>query len=74
MKNRVKRKCNFFSVDFNPIDTNNILDIHRYLMKGKYYKIILRLIKKMSIELLISIVNASNHTKCFSLSNQKYMT
>ena len=74
MKNRVKRKCNFFSVDFNPIDTNNILDIHRYLMKGKYYKIIIRLIKKMSIELLISIVNASNHTKCLSLSNQKYMT
>ena len=25
----------FFSVDFNPIDINNILDIHRYLMKGK---------------------------------------
>ena len=23
----------FFSVDFNPIDTNDILDIHRYLMK-----------------------------------------
>ena len=25
---------NFFSVDFNPIDTNNILDIHKYLMKS----------------------------------------
>ena len=24
---------NFFSVDFIPIDTNNILDIHKYLMK-----------------------------------------
>ena len=23
----------FLSVDFNPIDTNNILDIHKYLMK-----------------------------------------
>ena len=23
----------FFSFDFNPIDTNNILDIHNYLMK-----------------------------------------
>ena len=23
----------FFSVDFSPIDTNNILDIHKYLMK-----------------------------------------
>ena len=25
----------FISADFNPIDTNNILDIRRYLMKGK---------------------------------------
>ena len=25
----------FCSADFSPIDTNNILDIHRYLMKGK---------------------------------------
>ena len=24
----------FFSVDFNPIGTNDILDIHKYLMKG----------------------------------------
>ena len=24
----------FFSVDFNPIDTNDFLDIHRCLMKG----------------------------------------
>ena len=24
-------KC--FSVDFNPIDSNNILDIHNYLLK-----------------------------------------
>ena len=23
----------FFSVDFNPIDTNDVLDIHKYLMK-----------------------------------------
>ena len=28
------KRRNFFSVDFNPIDTN-VLDIHRYLMKGK---------------------------------------
>ena len=30
-----------------------------------------RLIKKVFIVLLSSIVNASNHTKCVSLSNQK---
>ena len=29
------------------------------------------LIKTIFIELLASIVNASNHTKCVSLSNQK---
>ena len=31
------------------------------------------LIKKMFIVLLTSLVNASNHTKCISLSNQKCM-
>ena len=33
-KNRIKRNCSFFSVDCNPIATNIILDIHKYLMKG----------------------------------------
>ena len=33
-KNRIKKNVKYFSVDFNPIDTNDILDIHRYLMKG----------------------------------------
>ena len=32
------------------------------------------LTKKMFMGLLISIINASNHTKCVSLSNQKCMT
>ena len=32
-KTRLKGTVNFFSVYFNPIDTNNVLDIHRYLMK-----------------------------------------
>ena len=27
-KTGLKRSVNFFSVDFNPIDTNGILDIH----------------------------------------------
>ena len=31
------------------------------------------LIKKIFLGLLISIVNASNHAKCISISNQKYM-
>ena len=37
-KNRIKRKCNFFSVDFNPTDPNNILEINEYLMKRTQYK------------------------------------
>ena len=41
MINNIKEKtglngsATFFSVDFYPIDTNNILHIHRCLMKGK---------------------------------------
>ena len=29
----LKAIVKFFSVDFNPIDTNDTLDIHTYLMK-----------------------------------------
>ena len=43
-------------------------------MKSTYNKKIFGIIKKMHIVLLTSIVNASNHTKCVSLSNQKCMT
>ena len=34
----------FFCVDFNPIDTNNVLEIHKYLIKRTWYKIMFRLI------------------------------
>ena len=43
-------------------------------MKRTRYKITFGLIKKMSIVILTGTVNASNHTKCISLSNQTYMT
>ena len=29
----LKRVVTFLTVDFNPIDNNDILDIHKYLMK-----------------------------------------
>ena len=48
------------------------LDIHKYLIKETRYKIMLPFIKKMFIRLIATIVNASNPTKCVSLSNQKY--
>ena len=34
------------AVDFKPVDTKDILDIHEYLMKRTWYKIIFKLIKK----------------------------
>ena len=64
-------KC--FPVDFNPIDTNDILDIHKYLMKKTYNKVMLGLIKKIFIGLLTGLGNESNHTKCVLLRNQKCM-
>ena len=39
-------------------------------MKRTYYKISFGLIRKMFMGLSISITNASNHTKCVSLSSQ----
>ena len=33
-KTGLKGIVNYFSVDFNPIDTEDILDIYKYLMKG----------------------------------------
>ena len=50
-----------------------ILDIHRNLSKGKVYMIMLGVITKMFIVLLSKIVSGSNHTKCTSLCNQKYI-
>ena len=70
----LKGVVKLFSVDFNLIDTSNVLDIHKYLMKRTWYKIMFGLIKKIFIGLLTGLVNGSNHTKCTSLSNQKCMT
>ena len=33
-KTGFKASVQFFPVDFSPIDRNDILDIHKYLMKG----------------------------------------
>ena len=68
----MKASLQFFYVAFNPIDTNDILGIHRYLMKKIYiYKKMFGTFKKVFVVLLTSIVKASNHTRCVSLSNQK---
>ena len=48
-----------FFINYRAFDTSNVIDIHKYLMR------------KMFIRLLTSIVSTSNHTKCISLSSQK---
>ena len=70
-KTGLKGNVPIFFVEFNPIDTKDILDIHKYLMKGTWYKVLFGLIKKIFIRILTSIVSASNHTNCVLLSNQK---
>ena len=35
----LNKTVKFFHVNFNTIDIDDILDIHKYLMKGKEYKI-----------------------------------
>ena len=64
-KIRLKGSVKDFRDDYNAIDSNDILGIHRYLM--------FELIKKIFIGLLTGLVNEYNYTKCASLSNQKYM-
>ena len=59
---------NLFSFDFDPIDTNNILDNHKYLTKRIRYKITFVLIKKIFIGFLNNLVNGSNHSKCVKQS------
>ena len=56
-KKRSKGIVQFFSVNFNPIDTTDVLDIHKYLMKKTWYKkIMFGLIKKMFIGLLTDLI------------------
>ena len=55
-KTGLKGIVKLFSVDFNPTDTSDVLDIHKYLMKGIWYKIMFELIKKRFIALLTGIV------------------
>ena len=66
-----KGSVNFFSVDLNPIDANDILDMHKCLMKKTWCKTMFGLIKKIFIGLLTGLVNESNYTKFALLSNQK---
>ena len=50
-KTIIKGIVKFFSVDFISVDANDVLDIHKYLMKRTWYKMF-GLIKKIFIGLL----------------------
>ena len=45
-KTGLKGVVKHFSIDFNPIDSNDILNIHKNLMKRTWHKIMFGLIKK----------------------------
>ena len=72
-KARLKGYVHVFSVDYNFIDTANILGIHRYLLKKICGIVMLRLIKKAFIASLcfsrLLTSNVSDHVKCISLNN-----
>ena len=60
-KTGLRGVAKFFSVYFNPADTNNILGIHKYFTIRTRYKTMFGLIKKIFIAVLSNITNGSNH-------------
>ena len=38
LKNRIKKKYNFFSFDYRSVNTNEIVDIRKYLTKEMFFK------------------------------------
>ena len=57
-KAELKENVHVFSVDYNAIDINDVLHIHRFLMKETWYIIMFRFIKRC---LLISLKNEKYH-------------
>ena len=55
MKKTGLKRIVIFSVDFNPIDISDILNMQKYLMIRAWYKIMFGLIKKIIIGLLTNI-------------------
>ena len=53
-KTGLKRNAKLGSVDFNSFDTSNVLEFHKFLMKGKQYKTCLKLLKKCLLYYLVT--------------------
>ena len=64
--------CVSFTVDYDAIDKSNIINIHKYVMLKKQYKIMFRLIKQVLFALLP--FSESLATKCVSLNNEPCIT
>ena len=60
-----------FSVVCNTIEVSNIVDIHKYLMKKKLYKTMIRLFNQIFIAILS--FRKSLATTCIPLTNQACM-
>ena len=73
-KTGLKGVVKFLLVDFNPSDTNDILDIHKYLMRGTWNKIMFELIKKIFIGLLTDIVSVVEQSKMYNSTYYYYFT
>ena len=82
-KTALKGVAKVIFVDYNATDTSDILDIHRYLMKETWYKIMFGFIKIMFVGLSnVSTIEsfdaslASNYKepiKCIYISKQSTM-
>ena len=64
-----------FSIDYKPIAVDDILDIYKYLMEKKQYKMMLGLIKKYFFHgnnfFSYNLLNV-NSLECVSMSNQEF--
>ena len=64
-----------FSIDYKPIAVDDILDIYKYLMEKKQYKMMLGLIKKCFFHgnnfFSYNLFNV-NSLECVSMSNQEF--
>ena len=65
-KTVLKGVVNFFSIDFNPIDNKDILNIHKYLMKRNWYKIFFGLVNLPLLNQPLLIYILMNTVKKFT--------
>ena len=68
IKTRLNGSVYDFCIDYNIIDTSNIIDIHMYLMKKWHSMKCLNLFKKFCYN---DVFFSCNSSKCVSINNQE---